>query len=184
MTEDPKLTQLSKFLSYILRHRPQSIGLSLDKNGWLSVSELIEQANKHGYQINRKILNRIIRESSKQRFILDYKGESIRAGYGHTIDVDLELNPKIPPDILYHGTAQASAKAIKREGINAGSRNFVHLSVEKEDARYVGSRHGKPVILKIEAKTMAEEGYNFYQSESEPGIWLTKEVPAKFITSL
>lgn len=112
---------------------------------------------------------------------MDEEGKFIRAGYGHSIEIDLELKPKTPPPLLYHGTAHTSVKAIRKEGIKAGERNFVHLSVCKKDAQYVGSRHGKPVILNVQARSMAAEGYNFFQSESEAGIWLIKKVPPQFI---
>lgn len=175
------LTSLSKFLSYVLRHHPEDIDLELDKNGWAEVSELIKKANKHGKSLSRDTLKQIIQHGSKQRFILSEDGKHIRAGYGHSIDVDLELKPTSPPDTLYHGTAKKKEQSILAEGIHAGTRNFVHLSTTREEARSVGSRHGSPVILTVKAKQMSQKGFDFYQSESEPGIWLTKRVPVAFV---
>lgn len=164
-----------------MRHQPDSIGLSLDKNGWACVTELIEKANRHGKKLDKELINQIIRHGSKKRFVMDDEGKFIRAGYGHSIEIDLELKPKTPPPLLYYGTANTSVEAIRKEGIKAVGRNFVHLSVCKEDAQYVGSRHGRPVILNVQAKSMAAEGYKFFQSESEAGIWLTQKVPPEFI---
>lgn len=175
------LTSLSKFLSYVLRHHPESIGLVVDQNGWVEVSELISKAQKEGKSIDRQTLRRVIEHASKQRFILSDDANYIRAGYGHSIDVDLQLKPQAPPQELYHGTAQRNVDSILAEGLRAGSRNFVHLSATRDEARNVGSRHGAPVILTVQARMMSESSYNFYQSQSEPDIWLTKQVPAKFL---
>lgn len=117
----------------------------------------------------------------KKRFILSEDENHIRAGYGHSIDVDLQLRPKTPPDLLYHGTAKRNVSPILEEGIRPGNRNFVHLSATRGEAKNVGSRHGHPVILEIQAKQMHGDGYDFYQSESEKGIWLVSYVPAGFI---
>lgn len=181
MSNSEDLTSLSKFLSYVLRHHPEEIDLELDKNGWAEVQELIRKAKKHGKSLSHKILKKIIQHGSKQRFILSEDGKHIRAGYGHSIDVDLELKPTSPPDKLYHGTAKKNEQSILLNGIHAGSRNFVHLSATREEARSVGSRHGSPVILTVKAKQMSQKGFDFYQSKSEPGIWLTKKVPAEFV---
>lgn len=181
MANTTDLVSTSKFLSYLLRHHPEEIGLELDENGWANVDELFEKAEMHGRPISLNDLKQIMENGSKQRFILSDDGEYIRAGYGHSIDVNLELNPSMPPDELYHGTAKKNLSSILADGIHPGSRNFVHLSTTSEDAQFVGSRHGKPVILKVSAKKMCREDYNFYQSDSEPCIWLTKNVPPDFL---
>lgn len=181
MPNSEDLTTLSKFLSYLLRHHPEEIGLNLDRNGWAQVEELIKKANKHGKHLSRDTLEKVIQHGSKKRFILSEDGAYIRAGYGHSINVDLDLEPTSPPDKLYHGTAEKNVPSIMTEGIHAGNRKFVHLSADRADARSVGSRHGSPFILLVEAKDMAKQGHEFYQSESEPGIWLTKKVPPEFI---
>lgn len=175
------VTAHSKFLSYLLRHHPEAIGLELDDNGWARVSSLVEKAQRYGKDIDRDIIHRIIQSSSKQRFILSNDGEYIRAGYGHSIDVDLQLKPKDPPEKLYHGTARGNLASILADGIKARSRNFVHLSTTVEEARSVGGRHGEPTILVVYSGRMSREGYDFYQSQSEESIWLTNFVPPEFL---
>lgn len=172
---------LSKFLSYVLRHHPEAIGLDLDDNGWAKLSELVEKAQQSGKDIDRNIIRRIMQNSSKQRFILSSDRKYIRAGYGHSIDVDLQLKPKEPPEKLYHGTARENITSILADGIQARSRNFVHLSTTVDEARNVGGRHGKPQILLVFSKRMSREDYDFYQSESEESIWLTNFVPPEFL---
>lgn len=173
--------KLSKFLSYVLRHHPESIGLKVDKHGWADLDELIQKAKADGRKLERDSIKEIITKSEKNRFILSEGGDFIRAGYGHSIDVDLQLRPKTPPELLYHGTAKRNVSSIMEEGIRPGGRNFVHLSATHGEAKNVGSRHGQPVILKIQAKKMHEDGYDFYQSESEEGIWLTEKIPIEFL---
>lgn len=176
-----ELTATSKFLSYVLRHHPEAIGLELDNNGWANISELVTKANKHNKDIDEQLIRRVIEYGNKQRFIVSDDGNFIRAGYGHSVDVNLQLTPQKPPKVLYHGTAQNNVSGILEKGITAQSRNFVHLSATKQEASKVGSRHGRPVILDIEALAMHEEGYEYYQSGSEKSIWLTKSVPPAFI---
>jgi putative RNA 2'-phosphotransferase len=179
MSSDPYKRE-SKFLSYLLRHHPEAIDLQLDKHGWAAVEELIRKADGEGYDLSRSILRAIIQESGKQRFILSNDEKYIRATYGHSIDVDLQLHPKRPPQVLYHGTARRHLAAIRNEGLRPGSRNFVHLSAKKKEARQIGARHGTPVILDIQSHRMHQDGYDFYQSEREVGIWLVKSVPPTF----
>lgn len=181
MASTDDLVAISKFLSYLLRHHPEEIGLELDQYGWADIAELIHKAEKNGRSISREDINQILENGTKKRFILSKDGEYIRAGYGHSIDVDLELKPTSPPDQLYHGTARKNLSSIVADGIHPGTRNFVHLSTTQEDARFVGGRHGKPIILAVQAKQMSQEGFNFFQSESEPCIWLTKKVPPQFL---
>ena len=178
------ITALSKFLSYVLRHHPEDIGLDLGDNGWAEVSELIEKAHNEGRHLDRDAIQHIMRNSSKQRFILSSDGKYIRAGYGHSIDVDLQLKPKTPPEKLYHGTGRNNVASILADGIQARSRNFVHISTTIDEARKVGGRHGEPEILLVFSNQMDREGYDFYQSESENSIWLTNYVPPKFIEQL
>ncbi|WP_138431028.1 RNA 2'-phosphotransferase [Fodinibius saliphilus] len=175
-----ELKSLSKFLSYVLRHHPDSIGVDIDKNGWVAISELIQKAENEGRIFGKEQLYQVLEYGEKQRFILSNDGKYIRAGYGHSIEVELQLHPQQPPRLLYHGTAQKNLDSIYDEGLHSGSRNFVHLSANESDAKEVGARHGTPVILEILSQIMAEEGINFYQSESEPDIWLTKKVEPKF----
>lgn len=172
----------SKFLSYILRHHPEEIGLEVDQNGWADISELIAKAQQNGKQVDRDIIQKVHEKETKQRFMLSDDGNYIRAGYGHSIDVDLQLKSRKPPAVIYHGTARKNIDPILKDGLTSQSRNFVHLSATKAEAKKVGGRHGSPVILDIEALAMHENGIEFYQSESETDIWLTKEVPPKFIS--
>ena len=174
-------TEISKFLSYILRHHPEAIGLELDEHGWAHIDSLIEKAGQEGRSLTRKKLQKVMESGTKNRFTVTEDHKYIRAGYGHSIDVDLSLSPEMPPDVLYHGTARKNLESIEKRGLHSGSRNFVHLSLKKDDAVSVGGRHGQPVILSVAAKKMHESGFPFYQSESEPGIWLVNEVPPEFI---
>lgn len=177
------LTSLSKFLSYVLRHHPESIGLTLDNNGWANIAALIEKAEREGKKMDRSTINEILEHGKKRRFIISDDGKYIRAGYGHSVDVDLQIKAQEPPSILYHGTAKQNVKPILAEGIKSGGRNFVHLSATQEEARNVGRRHGPPVILTVKAVDMSQAGYAFYQSESEASIWLTKKVPPEYVYS-
>ena len=181
MSNDKDLTSTSKFLSYVLRHHPESIGVHLDRQGWASVDELIEKSRKKGRRITLETIKKVISSGSKQRFVLSPDDCFIRAGYGHSIDVDLGLEPECPPPTLYHGTARRNLDSIRQKGLRAGSRNYVHLSADRSDAKSVGVRHGKPVILKIRAEEMYREGIPLYRSDSEPGIWMVESVPPMYI---
>lgn len=175
------LKYISKFLSYVLRHHPEEIDLQIDNKGWAHLPSLIEKARQNGRTISREQIREIIETGDKKRFSLSDDGQFIRAGYGHSIDVDLGLAPQSPPSHLYHGTAQKNISSIRSTGLQPQSRNLVHLSDNKKDAVSVGGRHGKPVVLTIEAAKMYNEGFPFYQSDSEPGIWLVERVPPDFI---
>ena len=182
MGSNKSITQLSKFLSYILRHNPDAIGLELDPHGWAHIEALIEKAKLEGKPLSRKKLQEIIDSSSKNRFTISDDGEYIRAGYGHSIDINLALSPQNPPKTLYHGTDLKNVESIMKEGLHPGSRNYVHLSSDKDDAVSVGQRHGMPIVLSVQAQSMQDAGYRFYRSESEEGIWMVKEVPSEFIS--
>lgn len=173
------LTEISKFLSYVLRHQPESIGLSLNDEGWVSVIELLEKANQHGKAFNHADLMRVVAENDKQRFRLSDDGLMIRASQGHSVQVNLALTPMQPPEVLYHGTATRFLDSILKEGLKAKSRQQVHLSADKDTALKVGQRHGKPLVLEIAALNMAEQGVLFYLSDN--GVWLTDYVSAEFL---
>ncbi|SMO47040.1 RNA 2'-phosphotransferase [Fodinibius sediminis] len=179
--ENEGVRSASKFLSYVLRHHPEAIDLEVDSHGWASIRELIQKASQQGRRLDRSLINKIIDESARQRFNLSADGRFIRAGYGHSIDVDLQLRPRIPPDPLFHGTAKQFLPSILSEGLRAGGRNFVHLSAEKKNARIIGKPHGRPVVLCINTAGMSRSEYPFYQSGSDPGIWLVKSVPVQFL---
>lgn len=175
----PDLVQLSKFLSLVLRHKPQEIGLELDPNGWAGVDELIRLANARGRTLTRPLLEQIVAGNDKQRFAFSPDGLRIRASQGHSLEIDLALSPAAPPEFLYHGTATRFLASIRTQGLLPGSRQHVHLSPDGATARQVGERHGRPAILTIAAQSMSTAGHPFYLSANH--VWLTPHVPVEFI---
>jgi putative RNA 2'-phosphotransferase len=180
-TGDGLLKEISKFLSYVLRHAPQSIGLSLDANGWASVDDLLARAPAGGQSFDRATLERVVAGSDKKRFTLSEDGSRIRAAQGHSVEVDLAIAPMIPPAMLFHGTATRHMEAILAEGLKPGRRKKVHLSLDEETAAKVGQRHGKPVVLRVDAAGMHAHGLPFWRAEN--GVWLTDHVPPQFLRS-
>lgn len=178
MVED--LKSKSKFLSYVLRHAPESIGLTLDENGWTGVDELLAKAGAAGRRLDRAMLEEIVATSDKKRFTLSDDGSRIRAAQGHSVEVALGLEPVTPPETLYHGTATRFLDAIRAEGLKPGSRQQVHLSADAATATAVGSRHGKPAVLRVAAGVMHQEGHAFFQADN--GVWLTDHVPPRFLS--
>ena len=176
---DRSLTSLSKFVSLVLRHEPQRIGLTLDAQGWASVEELLAAAARHGTALTREKLERIVAENEKQRFAFSGDGQWIRARQGHSVDIDLGLTPQIPPEVLYHGTATRFLDSIRATGLEARSRQHVHLSRDAATAQHVGQRHGKSIVLKVRAGQMHAAGHAFYLSEND--VWLTADVPPEFL---
>ncbi len=171
---------LSVFISLILRHKPEVIGISLDAHGWADVQALLRGINQSGkYHITMEILEEIVRTDNKQRYRFNDDKTCIRANQGHSVKVDVELQCTAPPDILFHGTGEKYAAAIRKEGLKPQSRLYVHLSKDIATARMVGARHGKPHIFLVHAKEMAENGCKFYLSEN--GVWLTDTVPPAFL---
>lgn len=173
------LTKTSKFLSLVLRHSPESIGLELDPNGWADIEELIDRANAEGKPITRALIDEVVRDNDKQRFAISADGLRIRANQGHSVDIDLALVPLPPPATLYHGTATRFAKSIRKLGLLKQNRQHVHLSADEDTAVKVGIRHGKPLLLRIRADDMHAAGIAFFRSEN--GVWLTNAVAAEFI---
>ncbi len=171
--------KISKFLSLILRHKPQTIGLELDQNGWADTKLLLQGMLKAKYLIDLDILKYLVKSSDKQRFKFNGDFSKIRANQGHSINVDLRLEQKLPPAILFHGTATKNINSIKQNGLLKQNRHHVHLSSDTKSARKIGTRHGNAIVLKIEAGKMNESGIEFYLSEN--GVWLTEKVDAKFI---
>ncbi|MFQ5796239.1 MAG: RNA 2'-phosphotransferase [Candidatus Bipolaricaulia bacterium] len=176
---DKQLVRISKFLSLVLRHRPETIGLSLDQGGWARVDKLLIKANRAGKSLNEALLRQVVERNDKQRFSLSEDGLKIRANYGHSIPVDLGLEPLMPPEFLFHGTAARVLESIKRQGLLPRKRNHVHLSPDERTAVQVGKRHGKPIVLTIQAGRMYKHGFEFYRSGN--GVWLTEQVPARYI---
>jgi putative RNA 2'-phosphotransferase len=173
------LVSLSKFLSLVLRHKPEEIGLALDANGWAAVEELIRLANQHGKPLTRPMLERVVAENDKKRFAFSDDGRLIRASQGHSVEVELALPSAEPPELLYHGTASRFVESIRAGGLHSGNRQHVHLSLDPVTATKVGSRHGRPVILVVRAWAMAAAGHTFYLSAN--GVWLTERVPVEYI---
>lgn len=171
--------RLSKFLSLLLRHKPEILDLKMDKNGWVSVDELVDKINASGRKITQVNIANVVANCKKQRFKLDTEFDRIRANQGHSIAVDVELIKKNPPAILYHGTAQRNLDSIRKLGLIKGSRQHVHLSDNQDTARNVGSRYGKPIILEVDCKKMAADGHLFFQSEN--GVWLVDAVGVDYL---
>lgn len=168
------LDRKSRFLSLILRHKPETIGITLDKNGWADVSAILG-----GMNIDKETLDKIVETDAKGRYEYNESGDKIRARQGHSIDVDVELEEKEPPDILYHGTAIKFMGAIQTAGLIPMNRKYVHLSSNVETASKVGARHGKPIVLEIKAKQMYNAGYKFYLSRNN--VWLTDSVKPEYL---
>jgi len=178
MNRDRTLESTSKFLSLILRHHPEIIGITLDDHGWADVKELLKGVNQTR-TLTAEQLETIVRTDPKQRYTFNADHTCIRASQGHSIPVDVELKECEPPEVLYHGTAEKYTASIEQEGLLPKSRLYVHLSADTEAARQVGQRHGKPVIYLVLAGEMARAGYPFYRSEN--GIYLTRSVPVSYL---
>jgi len=178
MPRDP-IVNTSKLLSYVLRHRPDSVGLALDAHGWADVGELLACLAAHGKAVDRGLLERVVIENDKQRFAFNEDKTRIRASQGHSIEVDLQLREAEPPAVLYHGTASRFLKSILASGLRAGARHHVHLSSDAETAMRVGARHGFPAVLRVDAARMRADGIVFYLSDN--GVWLTAEVRPTYL---
>lgn len=174
-----RLVQISKYLSKHLRHQPERIGIKLAPGGWVAVEELLDACQKHSFPINRIELNEVVANNDKQRFSFDSTSTLIRANQGHSVEIDLQLEPTIPPDVLYHGTGQGSVNAILQQGLRKMSRHHVHLSTDVTTAKKVGARHGVSVVFQIDAVAMHEQSYTFYCSEN--GVWLVDHVPPEYL---
>lgn len=175
MTMDRALVPTSRWMSKVLRHAPESVGLALDEAGWVDVDALLRAAHGAGVALDRAMLDRIVGENDKQRFALSADGRRIRASQGHSVPVQLGLAPRTPPEVLFHGTAEGNLASIRRQGLRPGRRTHVHLSADEATAVAVGRRHGRPVVLRVPAGRMHAAGHAFYRSDN--GVWLTDAVP-------
>ena len=174
------LTAISRYISLILRHKPEVIGITLDEHGWADVDALIRGIRKTNEpSFSRELLDEIVRTDSKQRYAYNEDHTLIRASQGHSIPVDADLTQAMPPEILWHGTGEKYTASIEEIGLIPKSRLYVHLSKDMDTALAVGKRHGKPVVYQVAARRMAQAGYAFYLSAN--GVWLTKEVPVEFL---
>lgn len=174
-----ELVSTSKFLSLVLRHQPEKIGLVLNEEGWAVVDELLERAVGHGVKLDRPTLDEIVSTNEKKRFRFSDDGLCIRASQGHSIEVQLNLPPVAPPAVLFHGTATRFWPSIRKSGLLKGGRRHVHLSADAETARKVGARHGKPLVLRIDSMRMHGDNHVFYVSEN--GVWLAEHVPPRYL---
>jgi len=172
--------KISKFLSYVLRHKPETIEIILDSDGWVNIDSLITQANQYGEYLTKELLEQVVNTNDKKRFTLSEDGLRIRAAQGHsTKQVDVNHDEQIPPTLLYHGTATRFINSIKEKGLVAGDRHYVHLSSDEKIAILIGERHGKPIVISIKAQLMSKQGFKFYLADN--GVWLTKIVPIEFL---
>ena len=174
------LKSTSKLLSYVLRHRPDSIGICLDENGWIDLELLISALRTEGKSVSLEMIKRVVETNDKKRFVI--RDGRIRANQGHSIEIELGLPSMEPPESLYHGTALKNLEPIKSNGLVRMNRQHVHLSLDFDTAVDVGRRHGKPVVLKIKSLEMFELGHDFYLSENN--VWLVRKVPSQFIEVL
>jgi putative RNA 2'-phosphotransferase len=176
----PRLTEASKFLSYVLRHEPHAIGLALDTEGWAEIDALIAGARQSGHTLDLELIHAVVTSNDKKRFALSGDGRRIRAMQGHSTNaVTIQHKLEQPPEFLYHGTAMRFLDSIFAEGLRSGQRHHVHLSEDVSIATAVGGRYGKPVVLKIEALRMQRQGFVFFRADN--GVWLTGHVPPAFI---
>ena len=173
-----QLEEISKFIALILRHKPETIGITLDEHGWAKVDELIDGISKT-YVFNMEMLEEIVRTDKKGRYSFSEDKTLIRANQGHSINVDVELEEKEPPEFLWHGTGEKFVSGIDTEGLIPKSRLYVHLSKDEDTALQVGARHGKPVLYRVLSGKMYKDGYVFYLSKN--GVWLTKKVPLEYL---
>ena len=172
--DDKRLVKLSRYLSKHLRHQPERLGLTLEPGGWVRVDDLLRASG-----ITREELGEVVARNDKQRYSFDESGERIRANQGHSVEVDLGLEPAEPPAVLFHGTAESNVTSILRDGLERRGRHHVHLSTDAETATRVGARHGRPVVLEIDAAAMAAAGHEFFVTAN--GVWLTDAVPARYL---
>lgn len=177
--DEARLVRMSKYLSRHLRHQPRRIGLALAPGGWVEVDALLAACAAHGMPITRAELDEIVASNNKQRFAFDDTSARIRASQGHSVPIDLQLDPLEPPVVLYHGTGEGAVPAILREGLRKMKRHHVHLSPDVPTATNVGKRHGRPVVFAVDAAAMHAAGFTFYRSAN--GVWLVDCVPPEYL---
>ncbi|TLX15899.1 RNA 2'-phosphotransferase [Rhizobium sp. MHM7A] len=171
---------LSRLLSRVLRHEPEFIGIDLDPAGWVRIDKLLSQVKKSGFTADRELLDAVVANNDKKRFTISEDGQRIRAAQGHSVEVDLGLLPSVPPALLFHGTATANLDSIFEKGLIPGSRRHVHLSKDETTALKVGQRHGKALVLKVNAGRAHADGIAFFVADN--GVWLTEALPATYLS--
>lgn len=175
-----ELTKIGRFLTFVLRHKPEEIDLELDSNGWAFIDDIIQLSTKQDYSLTREIIESVVEADSKGRFALSDDGNKIRAQQGHSTNVvSIEYKSDVPPDVLYHGTAQHKIDSILKLGLIKGKRHHVHLTTDFDTALQVGARYGSPVVIEIDAKRMVDDGFVFFLSENK--VWLIEHVQAQYI---
>lgn len=179
MISEKENTRISKFLSLVLRHKPEEIGIELDENGWTDVTMLIEKVNKAGIALTFEILKHVVDTNAKKRYSFNESFDKIRANQGHSVEIDLGYTPQVPPEILYHGTGEKFIGSILEKGLLKQNRHHVHLSADVETAFMVGQRHGKPFVFEVLAGQMHRDNFQFFLSAN--GVWLTDFVPVKYL---
>jgi putative RNA 2'-phosphotransferase len=179
--QSKKLTRISKFLSKVLRHDPGYLSLDLDDAGWVPVTKLLKAMKEHrkAPETTLELLQEVVRDNNKKRFEFNTHGDKIRARQGHSVQVELGYEPIEPPECLFHGTAEKTLPAIRSGGLLKMNRHAVHLSKDHDTAYKVGMRHGKPVILQVEAQKMHNDGHKFFLTEND--VWYTEHVPTDFL---
>jgi putative RNA 2'-phosphotransferase len=180
--DNSRLVKISKYLSKHLRHQPERLGLMLTAGGWVDVNFLLAACKENNFAITREELEEVVAGNDKQRFSFDATGRMIRANQGHSVEIDLQLEPSSPPATLYHGTGEQSVETILSNGLRRMARHHVHLSTDVATARRVGARHGRPVVFEVNAAAMTERGREFYVSAN--GVWLVESVPPEFLRLL
>ena len=180
--EPKRLIKISKYLSKHLRHAPERLGLQLEKGGWVTVEALLAACRKNAFAISRAELEEVVAGNDKQRFAFDESGLRIRASQGHSVDIDLELEPALPPELLYHGTGAQNEEAIRERGLLKMQRHHVHLSSDVGAAIKVGARHGSPIVFAVDTVRMQQDGFAFYVSAN--GVWLVDAVPPDYLTRI
>ena len=172
------LLRTSKFLSLILRHKPETVGLKLDAEGWVGIADLLTACKEAGHDLSEERLREVVAKNDKTRFVI--RGGRIRANQGHSVPVSLNLKPRTPPAMLYHGTAARFIASIQKTGLRSGKRQYVHLSKDRDSAAVVGKRHGKPIVLAIDTAALHADGQQFFLSDN--GVWLTGGVSWKYVS--
>jgi len=180
VTEKRRIS-VSKYLAKYLRHAPADLGLTLRPGGWVPVDDLLAAASAHGFPIAYDELVECVETNDKRRYSFDETGDLVRANQGHSVEVDLQLEGREPPSVLYHGTVDRFLPSIQADGLNKGRRHHVHLSADRETARKVGARRGRPVVLTVDAARMHGDGHAFFRSAN--GVWLTDRVPPGYLST-
>ena len=171
---------LGKLLALVLRHRPEVAGVTLDPAGWVDVDELVAGLRRTGRRVTADDVRRAVDADSKGRYEL--ADGRIRAAQGHSVDVELGLEPVDPPAVLYHGTVERFVPSILAGGLRPGSRQYVHLSADVATAEVVGRRRGQPVVLVVDAAGAHAAGQEFRRASN--GVWLTGPLPPAYLRRL